>query len=142
MAMAPETGELAPDVRAIEWVDVKDRRPDRREPVVYKRPSRSKPGKWGVGIAYWTVSQKWYPEPQSTIAPEGFTHWFPLPESEKEAEDMSNAPASDVQAALLDRIIEIERILDGIEALLADSRGAKRVDADGEILPIAMEPPS
>lgn len=61
------------------WVSVKDRMPNKREPVVYAKP-KSKGGKayWGVGIAYWTVSEKWNPEAESQRAPDGFTHWTPL----------------------------------------------------------------
>lgn len=61
-----------------EWVSVKDRQPPRYEPVVYSRPNPR--GGWHVGIAYWTVSKKWSPEANSEHAPNGFTHWMPLPD--------------------------------------------------------------
>ncbi|MEE1611593.1 DUF551 domain-containing protein [Microvirga sp. CF3016] len=60
-----------------DWISVKDRAPEKGEPVVYCRPGRN--GRLNVGIAYWTVSQKWNPEMESTHAPTGFTHWMPLP---------------------------------------------------------------
>lgn len=60
-----------------EWQSIKDKKPDGKEPIVYARPRGN--GKWGVGIAYWTVSDKWNPEAESQHAPEGFTHWMPLP---------------------------------------------------------------
>lgn len=62
----------------IGWRDVKVQPPDRREPVVYKR--KRVDGRWSVGIAYWTVSEKWFPEINSTEYPDGFTHYMPLPE--------------------------------------------------------------
>lgn len=61
-----------------EWVRVKDKMPDQKEPIVYCRPNG--PGRWHVGIAYWTVSARWNPEHESTSNPGGFTHWAPLPE--------------------------------------------------------------
>jgi hypothetical protein len=61
-----------------DWIHVDNERPNRREPIVYarKRPD----GTWSVGIAYWTVSEKWAPAMNSEQAPEGFTHWKPLGE--------------------------------------------------------------
>ena len=61
-----------------EWISVEDRRPDSKEPVVYahRKPNRKQ---WFVGIAYWTVSDKWKPEMESTQTPQGYTHWMPLP---------------------------------------------------------------
>lgn len=62
------------------WIDVRDAEPPTKEPVVYARPNLSN-GKWHVGIAYWTVSDRWMPEMHSSRVPEGygFTHWMPLP---------------------------------------------------------------
>jgi len=57
------------------WTAVADKEPDHSEPIVYRRPNG--PGRWHVGIAYWTVSQKWNPEMESQHAP-GFTHWKSL----------------------------------------------------------------
>lgn len=68
-----------------EWIKCSERMPDKREPVVYMRPSDWQRGKIHVGIAYWTVSEKWNPECESTQAPEGFTHWIPLPEPPQES---------------------------------------------------------
>lgn len=62
------------------WIAVSERMPDKSEPVVYRRPNPRHPGRWSVGIAYWTVSQKWLPEAESLLAPQGFTHWMPLAE--------------------------------------------------------------
>lgn len=64
----------------MEWINIKDRMPTRAEPIVYckENPNRSK--NWHVGIAYWTVSEKWNPEAESICAPTGFTHWMPLPD--------------------------------------------------------------
>lgn len=67
--------------RAVEtsrWIPVRERQPDRKEPIVYARPDPGRHGKWHVGIAYWTVSQRWNPQMESEHAPEGFTHWKPL----------------------------------------------------------------
>lgn len=71
-----------------EWISVKERPPEKGEPIVYARPNPRKSGVWSVGIAYWTVSQKWNPELNSEQAPTGFTHWKPLgqPPSESETE--------------------------------------------------------
>lgn len=63
---------------ALEWISVKVKAPPHDEPVVYARYSG--PGTYHVGIAYWTVSQKWMPEMESTEAPTGFSHWCPLPD--------------------------------------------------------------
>lgn len=63
----------------MEWISVKDRMPDKKEPIVYARPNRFEPGKYHVGIAYWTVSDKWKPEAESQQNPQGFSHWIPLP---------------------------------------------------------------
>lgn len=63
----------------VDWISVDDRRPDEKEPVVYRRPDPYRPGRWHVGIAYWTVSGKWNPELESVGSPHGFTHWMPLP---------------------------------------------------------------
>lgn len=62
------------------WISVKDKQQplQTKEPVVYARPREN--GKWSVGIAYWTVSEKWNPEMESTHAPGGFTHWMELPD--------------------------------------------------------------
>lgn len=59
-----------------DWIAVADQVPDKGEPIVYARPKGHK--RWYVGIAYWTVSQKWNPEHESQHAPQGFTHWKPL----------------------------------------------------------------
>lgn len=74
VTLGPPTGLMG------EWIAVADRAPDGKEPVVY---ARRKPGRkrWFVGIAYWTVSDKWNPEMESTKAPDGYTHWMPLPET-------------------------------------------------------------
>jgi hypothetical protein len=61
-----------------DWIAVKDQLPDKKEPVVYARPNPRRRGTWHVGIAYWTVSQKWNPECESLHEPNGFTHWKPL----------------------------------------------------------------
>jgi hypothetical protein len=65
-----------------DWISVDDRLPDNNEPVVYCKRKHCKSGFY-VGIAYWTVSQKWNPECESTKNPEGFSHWMPLPEPPK-----------------------------------------------------------
>lgn len=62
----------------MEWIDVKDGKPSKTEPVVYC-VNRGNGGKISVGIAYWTVSEKWNPEMESSRCPAGFTHWMPLP---------------------------------------------------------------
>jgi hypothetical protein len=59
------------------WTNVKDQPPSKGEPIVYCRPARG--GRFHVGIAYWTVSERWNPEMESQFAPDGFTHWMPLP---------------------------------------------------------------
>lgn len=65
------------------WIAVSVEKPPKDEPIVYMKPDpRRGPGHWHVGIAYWTVSHKWNPEAQSRHAPEGFTHWMPLPPPE------------------------------------------------------------
>ena len=62
------------------WVSVTDRLPDKTEPVVYARPDQRRgKGHYHVGIAYWTVSEKWNPEAESVYCQTGFTHWMPLP---------------------------------------------------------------
>lgn len=62
-----------------EWIDVRKKMPDKKEPIVYAKPdTRRGRGHWHVGIAYWTVSDKWNPEAESQKAPEGFTYWKPL----------------------------------------------------------------
>ena len=63
----------------LQWISVEDELPDRKEPIVYRRPNPRKEGQWHVGIAYWTVSNKWNPEYQSSSCPNGFTDWFSLP---------------------------------------------------------------
>lgn len=61
-----------------EWIKVSDQHPCKHgEPIVYASPKGM--GRFNVGIAYWTVSDKWNPEMESTHAPTGFTHWMPLP---------------------------------------------------------------
>jgi len=67
----------------IKWISVEDRLPNKNEPVVYINRKEFKKG-WFVGVAYWTVSNKWNPECESTENPEGFTHWMPLPEPPEE----------------------------------------------------------
>ena len=62
-----------------DWISVEDELPPKGEPVVYIKTKDHKEG-WFVGIAYWTVSEKWNPECESTQCPTGFTHWMPLPE--------------------------------------------------------------
>lgn len=61
-----------------DWINIKDRMPDQKEPIVYARPHSRRNGVWSVGIAYWTVSERWNPEHESQRAPQGFTHWKPL----------------------------------------------------------------
>ena len=65
------------------WISVKDRLPDRKEPIIYIKRKEFKKG-WFVGIAYWTVSDKWHPQYESIGNPKGFTHWQPLPEPPKD----------------------------------------------------------
>ena len=75
------TGELREARQAhapvTDWVREKEQPPPHDEPVIYAKPNPHKSGAWHVGIAYWTVSQKWSPEAESQHAP-GFTHWKPL----------------------------------------------------------------
>lgn len=59
------------------WIPITERAPDKKEPVLYRKNNIG--GRYGVGIAYWTVSDKWIPEAQSLSHPHGFTHWMPLP---------------------------------------------------------------
>lgn len=73
-----EACDQAAEPTGVDWIRVSDRAPDHSEPVVYARPHRREPGRWSVGIAYWTRSQRWNPEQESTEAPDGFTHWKPL----------------------------------------------------------------
>lgn len=65
-----------------EWISVKEQMPTGKEPVVYLRRKLFKKG-YHVGIAYWTVSDKWLPEHEGVHAPEGFSHWMPLPDPPK-----------------------------------------------------------
>lgn len=60
-----------------EWISVEKEGPATDEPIVYCKPNPK--GGWHVGIAYWTVSETWNPEMESTENPSGFTHWMPLP---------------------------------------------------------------
>ena len=69
--------EITKPPKQEQWIKCSERMPDHSEPVVYLR---EKGGKHSVGIAYWTVSQKWNPEAESTLCPDGFTHWMPLPQ--------------------------------------------------------------
>lgn len=62
----------------MEWISVKDSTPETKEPIVFARPKSN--GKWGVGIAYWSVSKTWVPEMESVKFPTGFNYWMPLPE--------------------------------------------------------------
>lgn len=62
----------------MKWIAVRDQTPPHNEPIVYCR--RKDETTWHVGIAYWTVSQKWNPELNSEYAFNGFTHWLPLPD--------------------------------------------------------------
>lgn len=62
------------------WIKCSDRMPDMKEPVVYLRRNPRGPAPFHVGIAYWTVSEKWQPEHESTENPTGFIAWMPLPE--------------------------------------------------------------
>ena len=64
--------------RSLEWISVKDQVPDHKEPIIYCQRSRDNKT-WHVGIAYWTVSQTWNPKLNSSLDPDGFTHWLPLP---------------------------------------------------------------
>ncbi len=63
-----------------DWISVEDRLPDSKEPIVYCSTHKTTKGKIGVGVAYWTVSDKWNPEMSSEYCKTGFTHWMPLPE--------------------------------------------------------------
>ena len=66
----------------MKWIRVKDQEPERGEPILYARPNKRRgKGQWSIGIAYWTVSEKWNPEFNCEHAPEGFTHWCPIPNS-------------------------------------------------------------
>lgn len=65
------------------WLPVSELK-DHSEPIVYARPKGR--GKWSVGIAYWTVSQKWSPEMESQLAPHGFTHFMRLPHPPEESQ--------------------------------------------------------
>jgi hypothetical protein len=92
----------------MEWIAVIDRPPPTTEPVVYARPNDRRPGTFHVGIAYWTVSQKWNPEAESQRAPMGgFTHWAPLPPPPKEqaapkpSTGAVSEPINDAQQAAL-----------------------------------------
>lgn len=67
--------------RASQWISVDERLPSTLEPVVYLRKADN--GLMSVGVAYWTVSDKWTPGLCSKHQPEGFTHWRPLPEPPK-----------------------------------------------------------
>lgn len=58
------------------WISIKDQIPKRDEPILYCYQDDEK---WAVGIAYWTVSNKWNPDIYSTKYPKGFTYWMPLP---------------------------------------------------------------
>lgn len=71
-------GELRDLLSNAGWISVRERRPEAGAPVVYCRPKPG--GGWSVGLAYWTVSKTWHPEYESAQAPDGFTHWMPLPE--------------------------------------------------------------
>jgi len=59
------------------WILVSDEKPPTDEPVVYAK--RKDNGGYAVGIAYWSVSDTWVPECESTRFPDGFTMWSPLP---------------------------------------------------------------
>jgi hypothetical protein len=72
--------DKTPKLDGTEWIPVHKHPPDKKEPVVYARKKPDRSG-WHVGIAYWTVSEKWNPEMESVLAPEGFTHWKPLGET-------------------------------------------------------------
>lgn len=75
------------------WIAVRDRPPPHDEPVVYARPHHRRPGAWSVGIAYWTVSQKWNPEAEAQRAPDGFTHWKALGDQPRPHGAAPTAPA-------------------------------------------------
>lgn len=71
----------------MKWISVKEQVPSHDEPIVYCMPQNRTPyihGRWHVGIAYWTVSEKWNPNIYSEKYKEGFTHWMPLPDYPKE----------------------------------------------------------
>ena len=61
----------------VKWISTKDQIPAHKEPVIYCQRKNKKP--WRVGIAYWTASQTWDPQLNSSLDPKGFTHWLPLP---------------------------------------------------------------
>ena len=64
------------------WISTKDQIPDHKEPIIccMRKNERT----WYVDIAYWTVSQTWNPGLNSVHAPQGFTHWLPLPKNTPE----------------------------------------------------------
>ena len=59
------------------WVSCEEMPPPATEPVVYCMKKGD--GKWSVGIAYYSVSEKWIPDLFSEKHRYGFTHWMPLP---------------------------------------------------------------
>jgi hypothetical protein len=58
------------------WISVSVLRPPTTEPIIYSYKKNN--GKWAVGIAYWTKSNKWSPEINTREGFGGFTHWKPL----------------------------------------------------------------
>lgn len=98
------------------WISTKDKQQplQTEEPVVYARPRGN--GKWGVGIAYWTVSKKWNPEMESKHAPEGFTHWMELPDpprtvDKKVCEDHPNREATHIMYGIILLCVECAELM-------------------------------
>lgn len=98
-----------------EWITVENQAPDRKEPVVYARRKTDRSG-WFVGIAYWTVSDRYNPEMESSYAPHGFTHWMPLPE--KNPGEQFKYPDAPKEPAITEEVIGRE----DLRALLEYSR--------------------
>ena len=69
-------GELSVLKEFSKWIKVSDKPPEKTEPIVYCNKNRSP---MGVGIAYWTISEKWNPEALSEKNKQGFTHYLELP---------------------------------------------------------------
>lgn len=60
----------------MDWISVEDEIPNHEEPIIYTRPDGKK---WIVGVAYWTVSDRWNPDIYSDKDYDGFTHFMYLP---------------------------------------------------------------
>ena len=74
------TNSFVPYLKIQGWTSIKDQTPSHDEPIIYCiSPKGHDRSQWNVGIAYWTVSEKWNPDIYSNKNYEGFTHWMPLP---------------------------------------------------------------